>query len=322
MRLMIGNARNMRVEMGRTAAVMSRALLGRGGRALESGAAPELVRSAVVDGIVMRWEEHGTDGGGLPVVLVHGIPTHPRLFRYVIPRVADGASRCYAWELVGFGASMSEGLRRDISVARQAEYLAAWMEHVGIERAVLVGHDLGGGVVQRLAVAHPRRCAGLVLADSAAYDNWPVPAVRAARALSGTIERLPPALMKPALFAGMINLGHDNNVRLSESIELHWRHYAAPVGPAAYAHQLRSLDNRDTMAVAGDLGNLSVPARIVWGDRDPLGLASAERLAGELRAPLRRIPGARHFTPEDHPDVIADAIRAVLAEDAALSAPH
>ena len=32
MRLMIGNARNMRVEMGRTAAVMSRALLGRGGQ--------------------------------------------------------------------------------------------------------------------------------------------------------------------------------------------------------------------------------------------------------------------------------------------------
>ena len=41
---------------------------------------------------------------------------------------------------------------------------------------------------------------------------------------------------------------------------------------------------------------------------------SAEQLAADLRAPLRPIPGGRHFTLEDHPDVIAAAVRAVLAD--------
>jgi pimeloyl-ACP methyl ester carboxylesterase len=60
-------------------------------------AAPELVHSAVVDGVVMRWEEHG--GGGrdaVPVVMVHGIPTNPRIWRYVIPRVTGAGVRCLA----------------------------------------------------------------------------------------------------------------------------------------------------------------------------------------------------------------------------------
>jgi hypothetical protein len=35
-----------------------------------------------------------------------------------------------AWEMVGYGASIEEGWERDISVAKQADYLAAWMREV------------------------------------------------------------------------------------------------------------------------------------------------------------------------------------------------
>lgn len=100
-------------------------------------------------GVRMRWEE---EGEGVPVVFVHGIPTSPRLWRHVIPRV-EGA-RCLAWEMVGYGDSIREGHDRDISVARQAGYLSDWMREVG-DGAVIVGHDLGGGVAQILAARHP-----------------------------------------------------------------------------------------------------------------------------------------------------------------------
>lgn len=44
----------------------------------EVDAAPELIRSAVIDGVLMRWEEHGgPERGAIPVVMVHGIPTNP-----------------------------------------------------------------------------------------------------------------------------------------------------------------------------------------------------------------------------------------------------
>lgn len=74
--------------------------------------------------------------------------------------------------MVGYGASIQEGWDRDISVARQAEYLAGWMREVGLEDgAVVVGHDLGGGVAQILAVRHPELVQGLVLTNCICYDS-------------------------------------------------------------------------------------------------------------------------------------------------------
>ncbi|MDQ3913294.1 MAG: hypothetical protein M3305_16295 [Actinomycetota bacterium] len=52
----------------------------------------------VAGGVRMRWEESGE---GPPVVFVHGIPTSPQLWRYVIPRVEG---RALAWEMVGYGS--------------------------------------------------------------------------------------------------------------------------------------------------------------------------------------------------------------------------
>lgn len=282
-------------------------------------AAPEQVYNAVVDGIPMRWEEHGPPGGP-PVVLVHGIPTSPRLWRYVIPRLTAAGLRCLAWEMVGFGWSLDAGLERDISVARQAEYLRAWLRQVGVDRALLVGHDLGGGVVQRLLVEAPERATGLVLTDCIAYDNWPVPPVWGAQLGAGALERTPAALLKPVFLAGLGRAAHDNAPRGRESARLHWKPYATANGRRALAHQLRSLHSGDTLEIAHELPRLSLPARVVWAEIDPLGMASGEQLARDLDAPLTRIPGGRHFTPEDHPDLIAEAVLEVHRQSEAAAA--
>lgn len=279
----------------------------------DAGGAPELIQSAMVDNILMRWEDHGPRGEKTPVIMVHGFPTHPRLWRYVIPRITRHGVRCLAWEMVGYGWSMREGLNREISIAQQAKYLRAWMRRMGIERAVLVGHDLGGGVVQRVAVENPELCAGLVLADSVAYDNWPVAPVRLSRALAGAIERMSPYMLKWYFAGAMMYLGYDEALRRMESMLLHWQPYGRPVGPMAFAHQLRSLDASDTLAIAQGLSGVRVPARIVWGEDDPLGVASARQLARDLDAQLLVIPNARHYTPEDHPGMVAQCIEQVLA---------
>ena len=74
--------------------------------------------------------------------------------------------------MVGYGASIQEGWDLDISVARQAEYLAGWMREVGLEDGpVVVGQDLGGGVAQILAVRHPELVQGLVLTNCICYDS-------------------------------------------------------------------------------------------------------------------------------------------------------
>lgn len=272
------------------------------------------IRSAVIGGITMRWIE---EGEGPAVVFIHGVPTGPELWRRVLPQVA-GARRL-AWEMVGYAGSIPEGAGRDMSVAGQAGHLLAWLDALGIERAVLVGHDLGGGVAQIAAMQAPARCAGLVLVNSIAYESWPIPSVRAMRAMGGIVGRLPSAAFRP-VFGGFVRLGHDRRDVARESASLHWRPYAAHGGASAFIRQVRSLPTADTVVVADELPSLGVPAQIVWGAADRFqDLRYGERLAHDLGAPLVRLDSARHFVPEDHPEAVADAVGQVLT--AALSSP-
>jgi len=81
------------------------------------------------------------------------------------------------------------------------------------------------------------------------------------------------------------------------------------------ARQVAALDVRDTLAVQNALPSLGVPARVVWGVADPFQkIEYGERFARDLGTTVQRIEGGRHFTPEDHPDVVAAAVQDLVAE--------
>ncbi|GGE88185.1 alpha/beta fold hydrolase [Massilia psychrophila] len=266
-------------------------------------------KTIVASDIRMTWLEEGT---GYPVVFVHGIPTSPALWRHVIPRLRT--ERCIAWEMVGYGSSRVQGRGRDISVARQADYLATFLDTIGVTRAVFAGHDLGGGVVQNLAVRRPDLCAGMMLTNAICYDSWPIPSVKAMQMASSVVRRLPAAALA-SILRMMYFRGHDTGTQAQEAMRHHWPMYASRFGPDAFARQIDSLNVRDTLDITGQLPKLAVPAHIVWGAADQFQkLHYGERLASDLNAPLHIIPGAKHFTPEDHPDTIADAICAVIKQ--------
>lgn len=263
-------------------------------------------RELDVDGITTRWLEHGE---GKAVVLVHGIPTSAALWRHVAPLVRG---RVLAWEMTGYGSSIPFGRERDISVDAQARHLVRWLDAVDLERAVLGGHDLGGGVVQIAAVRAPERCAGLMLTNSIGYDSWPIPSVKAMRAVAPLVARLPEPLFRLTL-RSFFRRGHDDTAQAEEALAVHGPHYAEHGGATALARQIRSLDVRDTIAVQDELRPLDVPARVVWGAADQFQKVSyGERLARDLRTDLRRIDGGKHWTPEDHPTEVAAALNELL----------
>lgn len=263
---------------------------------------------AEVGGVPTRWLEHGD---GRPVVLVHGIPTSPALWRHVMPLV-DG--RCLAWEMRGYGSSIGEGVGQDLSLSAQAGYLLEWLQALGLsEPPVLVGHDLGGGVAQIAATRAPEAFSGLVLSNAVCYDSWPIPSVRMMQRLAGGLALLPETLMYPS-FVQLLHRGHDDHARALESIGVHWAPYVAHGAARSLMRQMVALDAADTIAVADRLPSLGLPARVVWGVADQFQrIRYGERLADELGAELRRIPGGKHFVPEDHPEEIAEAINALGA---------
>jgi len=179
---------------------------------------------------------------------------------------------------------------------------------------VFAGHDLGGGVVQILAVRRPDLCVGLMLTNAIAYDSWPIPSVKALATSGGLVRRLPPAALKMILRM-MFLRGHLSEEKALEALRVHWAMYSPRFGPDAFVRQVQSLDTHDTLAVAGQLSGLTVPVRVVWGEADQFQkIEYGERLSRDLKAPLYRIPRGKHFTPEDYPDIVATAIDELLAQ--------
>lgn len=266
-------------------------------------------RQPLLENTFGRWAEHGT---GAPVILVHGIPTSPRLWRHVMPLVHG---RSLAWEMPGYGTSIPQGAAKDFSLSAQAGYLLDWIGSLElVTRPVLVGHDLGGGVAQIAAVRKPDAFAGLMLTNSVAYDSWPIPSVKMMQRLAPVLARFPATMIYPALVQ-LFHRGHDNRERALESIGEHWTPYVAHGAAQALMRQVGPLTAEDTKAISGRLPALGLPARVVWGEADGFQkVRYGERLAADLGCEVIRIPGGKHFTPEDHAETVAAAVNSLLAE--------
>jgi pimeloyl-ACP methyl ester carboxylesterase len=93
--------------------------------------------------------------GGVPLVLVHGWPETKRIFWRVIAPLAAAGFEVIVPDLRGFGDSdvAPDGWRDVPAMARDLHALVH--DHFGHERVVLAGGDLGGPVVQDLALRHP-----------------------------------------------------------------------------------------------------------------------------------------------------------------------
>lgn len=109
---------------------------------------------------------HENPGGAGPLVLVHGWPETKRIWWRVIAPLAAAGFEVIAPDLRGFGDSdiAPDGYHDVPAHARDLHALVH--DHLGHEHAVLVGGDLGGPVIQDLALRFPGFAARMVLFNS------------------------------------------------------------------------------------------------------------------------------------------------------------
>jgi len=117
---------------------------------------------ARVAGQNVYYIEHGTQG--TPVVFVHGAPANHLVWGLQVRALGDIA-RAVALDLPGHGRSDPPG--RD-SVEAYRDVVVGLLDALGFERAVIVGHSMGGAIAQTLALSHPDRVAGLGLVGTGA----------------------------------------------------------------------------------------------------------------------------------------------------------
>lgn len=101
-------------------------------------------------------------GEGPVIVLAHGVGGNHAGWFQQTPVLAR-SYRVITFDHRGFGLSTdTEGLGRSAFVSD----LAALLDHLGVDRAVLVGQSMGGGTCVAFATTHPERVCALVLASS------------------------------------------------------------------------------------------------------------------------------------------------------------
>jgi 2-hydroxymuconate-semialdehyde hydrolase len=267
-------------------------------------------------------EEHGfvdvdghrlalvTAAGGASVVLIHGIPTHRHLWRHVAPGLAAAGLPTIAVDLLGYGAS-DKPTGVDLGIAAQARILATALGRLNWRSGTIVGHDIGGGVAQLLAVDHPDLVRRLVLVDTIAYDSFPEPGIaRLKEPAWDAILGAPDFDLKKGLTKGFAR-GMVNSERVTpELIAAYERPFQGVDGRLAYLRAARALRTEELASRMDAVERLTIPTLIVWGAEDPFQpLRYGERLAKAMpNARLDVITGASHFLPEDAPDALAQRI--------------
>lgn len=265
-----------------------------------------------VGGSRLYYYAAGTRGAGDPVVLIHGFPMTSRLWSALVSHFAPG-HRLIIVDLPGFGRSDPPTAAR-ASCGAHAAAVHALLDDLQVNRAFIVGHGLGGGVAQAFAVQWPNRVAGLALVSSAAFGVRPRAMARFARALGPLARHTPPALLA-GLVHGSVRRGFADVERSRLTLDSCLRAFTTESGRNALAANLAVMGECDTSSWSNRLGELDVPAAVIWGADDPFyPVALGERLQRAIKgATFTVIPGASHFVPEDSPDALGRALESLFA---------
>jgi pimeloyl-ACP methyl ester carboxylesterase len=120
-----------------------------------------------VNGIQLAYSRRGK---GTPLVLIHGFPLDSSSWNEVAPLLEKDFDLVLP-DLRGFGGSSA--LEKSCSISDMADDIAGLLDHLGIEKASLVGHSMGGYVALAFAKNHPQRVSGLGLMSSQAVGDSP-----------------------------------------------------------------------------------------------------------------------------------------------------
>ncbi|MCU1380035.1 MAG: Non-heme chloroperoxidase [Acidimicrobiales bacterium] len=249
----------------------------------------------------------------MPLVVVHGFTAEGFLYAQTLSRLVSSGFKVVAIDTAGHGgtAGLTGGGGGDL--AGYSELLGRVIDHLGIKRAILAGHSMGGRLVTEYAANHPERAIAVLLVDAIVGEAWdrrvaasrvapPLMLATGAVLLADTLTTLP--VLKDRTQA--IKLG-----RLWAPVWLH--NMRRPWGIlGAGVSILRSGPSRWMLE---RLAEHLVPVMVIHGDRDvAVPLQTAKDAARRARGELIVVHGATHSWPLKDPDTMPAIVADLLAD--------
>ncbi len=202
--------------------------------------------------------EAAGDPDKTPLVFLHGIGGAARAWRAQIATFGQ-RYRALAWDMPGYGGSAA---LPTVTIATLADALQDFLQAIGGARPVLVGHSIGGMIVQQWLTQHPRAAAAVVLAQTSpafgkAEGDWQKQFIEARLGpldRGETMKSLAPVLVKELV-------GDDPEASGMEVA----RECMGSVPEASYRAMMLAMPGFDQRKA---LGNISVPTLVLSGSKD------------------------------------------------------
>lgn len=244
----------------------------------------------------LYYEEHGQ---GIPVFFLHGFPFDHTIWQPIIPLLKEEARLIFP-DLRGFGRSP---VTDDIYTMRlQAEDIRRLMDRLGLQKAILVGHSMGGYVTLAFAHAYPSRVCGLgLVASQAAADS--AERRQARYKLAESVTRKGARVVASEMV---------NNLTPKKELLKPIKNLILQAQPAGIVGALKGMAERWDMT--GSLSAISVPAVVIAGLADQLLPLDKTQTTAQMlpKGWLVEIQDAGHMVMLEEPDQVADALRQVI----------
>lgn len=249
-----------------------------------------------------------SDGGGpgVPVVLLHAFPLDSRTWDDVVAALG-GDVRAVAVDLPGLGASAVPDAAPSLEHA--ARGVLEVLDHLAVDRAVVVGLSTGGYVAAVLARDHPGRLAGLALCSTTTRVMAPdVPADR--RAVAEELERT--GSLDPVMDSVQDGLGRTAHAERPD-LEDRVRTTIEAQDPAGVAWLARAIAARTDTSDA--VRGVPVPVLLLFGEEDTATPPDRAHELAALRpdAELVLLPATGHLTCLERPAEVAAALTRLVA---------
>lgn len=253
-------------------------------------------------------------GRGVPLVVVHGFTAEGFLYAQTLSRLVSSGFKVVAIDTAGHGgtAGLTGGGGGDL--AGYAELLGRVIDHLGIKRAVLVGHSMGGRLVTEYAANHPERAIAVLLVDAIVGEAWD-----SRVAASRVVPPLMVATGAVLLADTMTTLPVFKNPRQAVKLGRLWapvwmQNVRRPWGIlGAGVSILRSGPSRWMLE---RLAEQLIPVFVIHGDKDlAVPVQTAKDAARRARGELIMVHGATHSWPLKDPNTMPGIVSELL-EDA------
>ena len=253
------------------------------------------------------------------IVLMHGFPDDHRIYSklqtHLTPR------RSVAFDFSGYGRSeRTNGAQ--VSYENHEADLDAILDELGIDTAVLVGHDGSGPDAVLYALDHPQRLTGVVLLNTFFGHRPSLKMPEMTRLLSDPqLATLADDMVSdPNQLLWFVQrwgdqLGLDSDIVTTSILAQFFgdgHQSDALVAMRAWTANLRDgLSYQDNLIQSGALTDLGGKVSLVFGEDDPyLGPSLAAELSGLFdEAPLHLVAEAGHYPQDDQPRVVAELIK-------------